>query len=35
VSELLSSLEASDRRELRRMLGKLRESLAHKTRNGA
>jgi DNA-binding MarR family transcriptional regulator len=35
VSELLSSLDAGDRRELRRMLGKLRESLAHKTRNGA
>jgi DNA-binding MarR family transcriptional regulator len=28
VSELLSSLDATERRELRRLLGKLRESLA-------
>jgi DNA-binding MarR family transcriptional regulator len=31
VGELLSSLDASDRRELRRMLGKLRESLLAST----
>jgi DNA-binding MarR family transcriptional regulator len=33
VSELLSALEATERRDLRRLLGRLRESLAARTKS--